>query len=224
MQYNAFISYSHAADGQLAPAIGSMLHRLARPWYRMRALHVFRDRTNLTVSPELWPEIEVALGESEFFILLASPAAATSKWVRKEVDHWLGKRDLKKLLIAVTDGEIVWDDQAGDFDWTRTNVLPENLRGRFTQEPLFVDFRWTKSSDWSQRHEKFIDCVATIAGRLHGKSKEEIKNKDREEHRKILRTAVAAARDARHLGVDSNCSLLDLGHLHKRRESRVPDL
>ena len=36
MAYDAFISYSHAADGQLAPAIQSALHRLAKPFYRMR--------------------------------------------------------------------------------------------------------------------------------------------------------------------------------------------
>lgn len=33
--YEAFISYSHAADGQLAPAIQRALHRLARPWYKV---------------------------------------------------------------------------------------------------------------------------------------------------------------------------------------------
>jgi hypothetical protein len=52
-RYDAFISYSHAVDGKLAPALHRGLHRLARPWYRMRALHVFRDQTSLTVTPAL---------------------------------------------------------------------------------------------------------------------------------------------------------------------------
>ena len=34
--YTAFISYSHAADGKLAPALQLALHRFARPWYRLR--------------------------------------------------------------------------------------------------------------------------------------------------------------------------------------------
>ena len=66
MDYKAFISYSHAADGQFAPALQSGLHRFARPWYRMRAMRVFRDQTNLSASPHLWVDIERALGAAEF--------------------------------------------------------------------------------------------------------------------------------------------------------------
>ena len=51
MTYKGFVSYSHAADGQLAPVLQSALHRFAKPWYRLRALHVFRDETNLSVNP-----------------------------------------------------------------------------------------------------------------------------------------------------------------------------
>ena len=47
MKYDAFISYSHSADGRLAPAVQSGLQRLARPWYRRSALRVFRDETGL---------------------------------------------------------------------------------------------------------------------------------------------------------------------------------
>ena len=61
MKYNAFISYSHAADDQLAPSLQAALHKLARPWNRMRALRVFRDKTSLAASPELWPSIVDAL-------------------------------------------------------------------------------------------------------------------------------------------------------------------
>jgi hypothetical protein len=41
--YDAFISYSHALDGALAPALQTGLERFAKPWYRPRALRVFRD-------------------------------------------------------------------------------------------------------------------------------------------------------------------------------------
>jgi hypothetical protein len=86
MPYRAFISYSHAAeDGKLAPALQSALHRFAKPWYRLRALDVFRDETSLSVTPALWPSIEKALSESEYFILMASPKAAASHWVRQEM-------------------------------------------------------------------------------------------------------------------------------------------
>ena len=46
-RYDGFMSYSHAADGKLAPAMQAALHALGRPWYKLRALSVFRDKTSL---------------------------------------------------------------------------------------------------------------------------------------------------------------------------------
>ena len=37
MAYDAFMSYSHSADGRLAPALQRGLQRLAKPWHRLRA-------------------------------------------------------------------------------------------------------------------------------------------------------------------------------------------
>src|SRR3954463_12488413 len=88
MSYDAFLSYSHAADGELAPALQRGLQRLARPWNRKRALEEFRDRTGLGLTPALWPAIRCALEESEHFVLLASPKAAASGWVNQEIEHW----------------------------------------------------------------------------------------------------------------------------------------
>lgn len=71
--YDAFISYSHAADDALAPAVQRALQTLAGPWNRRRALEVFRDQTGLAVSPGLWTSLCAGLDESEHFVLLASP-------------------------------------------------------------------------------------------------------------------------------------------------------
>jgi hypothetical protein len=73
MPFDGFISYSHAADGRLAPAVQRGLHRLAQPWHRRRALWIFRDQTGLAVTPGLWSSIQTALDGSEYFVLLASP-------------------------------------------------------------------------------------------------------------------------------------------------------
>ena len=91
MLYKAFISYSHAADGKLAPSLQRALHRIAKPWYRLRTMRVFRDQTNLATSPGLWTVIEQALSQSEFFIFLASPTAAQSPWVQKSHPGQSGK-------------------------------------------------------------------------------------------------------------------------------------
>jgi hypothetical protein len=61
MKYDAFISYSHAADGILAPAVQKALQKFAKPWHQRRAMTVFRDETGLSANPALWSSIEQAL-------------------------------------------------------------------------------------------------------------------------------------------------------------------
>src|SRR4029079_14776703 len=114
MAYDAFISYSHSADGRLAPALQRGLQRLARPWYRPRALRVFRDETGLAVNPHLWTSIEQALIDSEWFILLCSPDSAGSEWVAKEVERWLESKPVDRILPVLTDGDLSWDVGRGD--------------------------------------------------------------------------------------------------------------
>src|SRR5262245_44153120 len=172
MKYNAFISYSHAADGRLAPALQHAFHRFAKPLFRMRALRVFRDKENLSANPALWPAIEAALGDSEHFLLLASPESAKSPWVEREVHWWLTNRSIAKQLIVLTDVEIVWDPSKADFDWHRTTALPKVVTGRFSDEPLWVDLRWAKTTDdLSLRHSQFRAAVLDLGAPLHGKPK-----------------------------------------------------
>jgi hypothetical protein len=98
--YKAFISYSHSADSALAQALQTALERFAKPWYQKRTFRVFRDTANLSIAPELWPEIEKALAESDYLLLMAARGAAKSKWVTKEVTYWREKKDLSKLLFS----------------------------------------------------------------------------------------------------------------------------
>src|SRR5262249_52961545 len=125
--YDAFISYSHAADGSLAPALQDGLQMLAKPLYQRKALRIFRDQTNLAATPELWSTIEQALAASRFFILLASPEAARSPWVRQELDWWHRHRTPEHLLVGLTHGAIAWDPAVRDFDWRTTDALPRSL-------------------------------------------------------------------------------------------------
>src|ERR1041384_812541 len=113
--YDAFISYSHARDKPLAAALQGVIQRLGKPFYRRRALRLFRDDTSLSATPHLWPTIERALENSRYLILFASPDAASSKWVDDEVEYWLKHKSIDTLLLAVTDGALVWDDALGDF-------------------------------------------------------------------------------------------------------------
>ncbi len=192
--YKAFISYSHAADGRLAPALQSALHRFAKPWYRLRAMRVFRDKTNLAANPGLWSTIQAALDESEFFLLLASPESASSKWVRKEVDYWLQTKSPERFLIVLTDGSFVWEDKAENPDTGRTaSALPPELVGRFKEEPLIVDLSWAKRREnLSLRDSEFRNAALDLAATLHGKPKDELGGEDVRQHRKTVRLAWSA--------------------------------
>ena len=51
MSYDGFISYSHAADGLLAPRLQAGLQRFAKPWWKRRAVRIFRDESSLSANP-----------------------------------------------------------------------------------------------------------------------------------------------------------------------------
>ncbi|GIE34139.1 hypothetical protein Ait01nite_071840 [Actinoplanes italicus] len=195
MTFDGFISYSHAADGRLAPAVHHGLHRLAKPWHRRRALWIFRDQTGLSVTPALWSSIQKALDGSEYFVLLASPTAARSAWVNREIEHWLATKPVDRILPVVTDGEWRWDPELGDLSVDSTAV-PDALRGVFAEEPLFLDLRWARDGrELSLRHSRFRNAIAQLAAPMHGVSKDELEGEDVRHHRqarRLRRVAVAA--------------------------------
>jgi WD40 repeat protein len=191
--YNAFISYSHAVDGKLAPTLQSALHGFARPWNRLRALRVFRDEASLSANPALWASIERALHASPFFILLASPEAARSRWVDREIAYWLQHKPRANFLLALTDGEAVWDEAVGDFDWDRTTAVPRSLEGVFEEEPRYIDLRWARlSEDISLHNSRFRDAIADLAAPLHGRAKDELIGEDVRQHHRTVRLTRAA--------------------------------
>ena len=145
--YNAFISYSQAADGRLAPALQTALEKFAKPWYKLRNLNIFRDAASLSASPHLWSNIQKALDESEYMICMASPLSENSKWVNKEVEYWLEHKSIDKLLIVLTEGEIIWDEKNNTFLNPENNSLPEALDKQFTQEPFYIDLRASRTQE-----------------------------------------------------------------------------
>ena len=106
--YDGFISYSHAADDLLAPRLQAGLQRFAKPWWKRRAVRLFRDEASLSANPHLWSSITEALNSSEWFVLLLSPEAAQSEWVNREVEYWKTERDRSRILPVLTDGTFEW--------------------------------------------------------------------------------------------------------------------
>jgi MTH538 TIR-like domain (DUF1863) len=196
--YDAFISYSHAKDKPIAAALQSATQKLGKPWYRRRALRLFRDDTSLSATPHLWPMIEQALGQSRHFLLIASPEAAGSKWVDKEVTYWLEHNSIDTVLIGLTDGELSWDESAGDFVGTKGQgvPLPPALTKRFADEPKWVDlrpYREGAAKAASMRDAKFTELAANFAAAIHGMPKEDLLSQEVRQQRRAFRQAFSAA-------------------------------
>lgn len=188
VSYDGFISYSHAADGLLAPRLQAGLQRFAKPWWQRRALRVFRDESSLSANPHLWESITDALDTSEWFVLLLSPDAARSEWVNQEVSYWVGHKDPSRILPVVTAGEFGWAD--GD---VTGDAVPDALRGAFASEPRWVDLRFARGeAQLDLQDPRFADAIADVASAMRGVPKDELAGEEVRQHRRTVRTAWAA--------------------------------
>ncbi|MER7443502.1 TIR domain-containing protein [Micromonospora avicenniae] len=189
-KYDAFISYSHALDGKLAPVVQRELEQFAKPWYRMRAIRVFRDDANLSASPDLWASIELALASSEWFVLMASPEAARSEWVNREVAWWAANRSPDRLLIVVTGGEFAWNAQTGDVDFARSTAAPPALRGLLAAEPRIINLRWLADANLADAaNPRLRESIADLGSAIRGIPKDLLIGEHVRRHRQAMRQA-----------------------------------
>lgn len=204
--YDAFISYSHTDCKDIAGPIHKALQHVGKPWYKVltTGLRIYRDQTDLSASPGFWPRIEMALHRANFLILLASPQAAKSEWIRKELGVWVEKNysvenGLEKIIIVLCGGAIAWDEDQMDFDWAGTDCLPRELSGKFVNEPLWVDLRnFVARNEANQRSINFHDFgfseqVAKVIGGIVNKPPAEIISRELQRVRKLRAVYIAAA-------------------------------
>lgn len=187
IRYNAFISYSHAADDKFAPSLQNALQNFAKPWYKKRNLEIFRDESSLSASPHLWKTITEALDQSEYIILLASQKCEESKWVNKEIEYWLEHKSIDNLIIAVTDGAINWDNENSCFLSSSNNLLPAVLDDKFESEPFYIDLRQSKTENFlTLANPIFKKEVLKIAAKLHGMTPNDLASEEVTVHRKMM--------------------------------------
>lgn len=144
-RYRAFISYSHQ-DRKAAEWLHRALETYRAPRRltktgggvsRRRLTPIFRDRDDLSASPDLGEVIRDALDRSDALIVLCSPASASSRWVDQEVAYFLKAHGLGQILCLIT--------PATPKDAPLIEVLPPALLGALPEgvEPLAVDPRRT---------------------------------------------------------------------------------
>ncbi len=155
---------------------------------------MFRDETGLAVNPHLWGSIEAALDESEYFVLMASPDAAASPWVAREIEHWIATKPVERILPVLTDGDLVWDSAAGGYDLARSTALPPVLATAFVAEPRHLELRWAHTeTQLDLRHAGFRAAIAGLGAPIHGVSLDELEGEDVRQHRRTMRIAWGAA-------------------------------
>ena len=112
-RYVAYISYQHSDR-----AVARWLHRAIETYRiphkrlgtseferRARLRPVFLDREELSSSPDLAESLRKALDDSEFLIVVCSPAAATSRWVNEEVEVFKKQGKAHRILCLTVAGE-----------------------------------------------------------------------------------------------------------------------
>lgn len=189
--YDAFISYSQRGDKAVARALRTVVQTIGTPWWKVRGLNVFLDATSLSAAPSLWQGIEDKLAISRYLILLASPEAAASKWVDREVACFLDRHGKDRLLIALTEGELDWDEALGDFRAEGGVPLPPALRGRFAEEPLWVDLRAFRRdpATATKGNQAFLHAALDLAATIRGVEKADLYSDELRRQRRMLRLA-----------------------------------
>ena len=198
-RYRAFISYSHRDE-----AFAGWLHK-ALETYRIpsrlvgtkttagivprRMNRVFRDREELSSSPELGSKINEALSQSENLIVICSPAAAVSRWVDEEVRSYKRMGHGERIFCLIVDGEPNATDLPGreaEECFCPSLRFQLDASGQLTNErtePIAADARVGKDGKANAR-------LKLIAGML-GVGFDALKQ--REQQRRVRRmTAIAA--------------------------------
>ena len=131
--FNAFISYRHCEpDATVAGHIQKQLERYRIPKAIQKATgikkidRIFRDKEELPLSSNLGDDIESALHNSDFLIVICSPRLMESVWCQREIALFLQDHPIERVLTVLVEGE-------------PSDVVPEILRT--DREPLSCDYR-----------------------------------------------------------------------------------
>jgi len=165
--YDAFISYRHVQPDR---SFAARLHRALETFKPPRGLvagqakasiaRVFRDEEEIAAEPHLPDAIRNALRQSRFLIVVCSPNAPQSEWIRKEIEFFvsLGRRD--RIITALIAGEPAQSFPQPLYELRKTAHATDEV-----VEPRAADFR---AETWWEGRRKFrielLRVVATVIG------------------------------------------------------------
>ena len=167
MRYAAFLSYSHA-DARWAQWLHRRLENYRVPSRLVgtpgpngpigpRLGTIFRDRDELPTSGDLSTTIRAALAESAALIVVCSPAAAQSRWVRGEIEAFQALGHSERIACFIVAGEPAAADNASAcFSPALTAAGADGI----AREPLAADAR----AEGDGRDRAFLRLVAGLLG------------------------------------------------------------
>jgi WD40 repeat protein len=128
---------------------------------------------------------------------MASPDAAASVWVQREVEHWKSLGQRLPILVLTGGDEPKWISEGGDngdchFDPASSTALPPNLWHAYQDEPKWVDLRWARSENQIRsRDPRLRQALAEITAAIENRSLEEMLDLDQRQ-RLLLRATTAS--------------------------------
>ncbi|MCR5249776.1 MAG: toll/interleukin-1 receptor domain-containing protein [Lachnospiraceae bacterium] len=199
IRYDAFISYRHAElDTEIAKGIQRRLEsfvlpanlRSRYPKDHRRIRRIFRDEDELPLAESLSDQIEKALRNSEWLIVICSPRYQESFWCAKEIEYFRGLRGLERILCVLIEGEPDVSFPEGVCYREVTDADGSVRRERV--EPLAADVRGDTPAE---RRKKMDDAVLRIAAPMFGLSYDDLKQRHREQkaRRIVAVSGIAAA-------------------------------
>ncbi len=193
LNYKAFISYKHSDTEQgkaFVQRLESALKRYAKPLLSP-PIKLFRDEVSMMPGADLPGLIRAGLEQSEFLVLLASPEAAASPWVKDELNIWFEElgRSEDTLIIVLLEGQINLNRQKL-INWRRSPSLPSSLKAYLTKLPLWVNFSALRSiDDYALENPGFKVGINGIVARFRGREPEDMLGEEVAQHRKTRRLA-----------------------------------
>lgn len=152
-KYKAFISYSHV-DAKISKWLHKKLetYRIPRRLVGTKTKNgtvpaklfpIFRDRDDLAATTHMTDAILDAVRDSEFMIVICTPASARSKLVNREIQEFKRLNGNHNILCLIADGVPFAEDPAQECfsDVLQKHISPEGVPEGYSPEGLAADIR-----------------------------------------------------------------------------------
>ena len=157
-----------------------------------RVFPIFRDREELPTASTLSDNIENALTQSRYLIVICSPRSASSRWVNEEIKIFksLGRED--RVLCLIVDGEPNASDKPA---LDAEECFPESVRFQVDENAELTEERTEPIAADARAHgDGREDAKLKLLAGLLGVGFDELKRRElrRRQRRMFIATSVMA--------------------------------